>query len=376
MSRLWKKNPAAFPDPDEAALEAAAARSKYRVDNHPSVVEWLEDSEASDNSIGPDNAEIEEVERQGPRRRSDEEFRRSWNGFVRNVRIAEGLVDARFNELRTAGLLNAIEPYDRSDSGLSLADDSEPSSAEGKGKGKAKATEIDEAELLALSAKWEASKGRLRDLIDEHASLSGLSPEKVAFNFLPPTANNYRSCTICMEELIVLKFPLRPAASGCKHPIKTCKDCLSSWLASELEDKGHAALKCPDCSEAMSYVDVRRAASRETFALYDCRATQAALADLPNFAWCLAPNCGSGQLNEEQAYANFMECVACKYEQCLHHHGEWHWHEACEEYDYRLSGRKAVEDEAKAQAMLEAVSKLCPGPGCKWRLQKIDGCDQ
>lgn len=146
-------------------------------------------------------------------------------------------------------------------------------------------------------------------------------------------------------------------------------------MASELDSKGTEGFRCAECPEEMSHADVQRAASAATFEAYDKLATRTALASLPDFAWCLGPGCRSGQLNTDNS--DFMECAACGYKQCLRHGAAWHAGETCEQHDRRTSGAAArrEEEEARTAAVLDAVSKPCPGAGCGWRIQKADGCD-
>jgi hypothetical protein len=348
----------------------------------------------------PDDADIEGVRRLHP-----EEFRKRWNALENRVRVAEGMVDIRPDRLRTAGRPSVKESNERVDSGLSLPNDdltdkdlvddvfanknitdngivdnqAQPN-PRWKGKARETETETEAHDQQKPLAGLEEVMRRLVEIENKYngrnAHDSGPTPSRRPLPTDDPLTAMTRDCAICTDELFVLDFPVRPASSKCNHPVRSCTGCLNSWLTSELADKGHETLTCPECSKELSYEDVRRATSRETFAMYDRLKTKDALADLPDFAWCLSPKCGNGQLNEEPAQAGFMRCAACKYEQCLHHRVEWHWHESCEEYDHRVSGRKANEEEAKTLAMLENVSKPCPGPGCKWRLQKIDGCDQ
>jgi len=124
-----------------------------------------------------------------------------------------------------------------------------------------------------------------------------------------------RECAVCGDEKPSLEFPARAVTDTCDHAAQTCSECLQSWMASEFETKGTEGIKCPECPAVLSYPDVQRAASRETFATYDKRCTLNALSSLPEFAWCLSPTCGSGQLNIENA--NFMDCMSCGYKQCL-----------------------------------------------------------
>ncbi|KAF2724547.1 hypothetical protein K431DRAFT_217879 [Polychaeton citri CBS 116435] len=182
-----------------------------------------------------------------------------------------------------------------------------------------------------------------------------------------------RECVVCGDEKEPLEFLKTPVTSRCDHTCNVCNECLHSWLATEFDVKGTEGIKCPECPQVLQYHEVQRAASSKTFETYDRITTRNALASLPNFAWCLGPNCDSGQLNIENH--NFMECIHCRYKQCIKHSCAWHQDEDCTQYEYRTSGRKARDEEAASVKVINEVSKLCPGKGCGWRIQKIDGCD-
>lgn len=190
----------------------------------------------------------------------------------------------------------------------------------------------------------------------------------------PLPASPRHECLVCGDTKAVLDFPPTAPSSDCSHRPNTCTDCLESWLASEIDGKGAVPeIKCPECPSLLRYIDLRRWASPETFATYDTLTARAALTNLPEFAWCLTPGCGNGQLNPENA--NFMHCQACGYKQCLLHLCAWHTNESCEAYTYRTSGAKARDEEAKTQKTLSKTTKPCPGNGCGWRIEKRSGCD-
>jgi hypothetical protein len=153
---------------DDATLEAAAALTRFRPDSHPSIIKWLEHHRASDGGLNSENIDLEEVPLQGPRRHSEEVFRRSWNGFLQDPGLAEAAVDVRFDQLRITYLLGGVEASNRNDSGSDLVDGSmQPDAA---ANGKVEPTDIEEAELLELTDRWETRNGRLKDLIEEHAA--------------------------------------------------------------------------------------------------------------------------------------------------------------------------------------------------------------
>jgi len=142
-------------------------------------------------------------------------------------------------------------------------------------------------------------------------------------------------------------------------------------MASELDTKGTYGILCPECPEVLEYDDIQRAASIETFEAYDKISTRNALSAFPDFAWCLNAKCKSGQLNVDSD--NFMKCASCGYNQCLRHKTLWHSDETCAQYDYRVSGKRARDDEQATEKMLHGMSKKCPGKRCGWRIEKTDG---
>jgi len=160
-SRLWTKKAAG----DEAALQAAAALTKYNPDKHPHIIEWLVASESS----GSKNVGMHEVPPQQPRREFENQFRRSWNGFLPALGIPDGSIDIKFDQLRTVDNLGPVEPRDRNDSGLSLFKDfTRPPGA--KRRHPAEATDSSDASMMwELSEQWETREGMMRDLIEEHA---------------------------------------------------------------------------------------------------------------------------------------------------------------------------------------------------------------
>lgn len=116
-------------------------------------------------------------------------------------------------------------------------------------------------------------------------------------------------------------------------------------------------------------------------ARYDVLLTRDALSGDPNFRWCRAPGCQSGQVHESGHEGNIFRCAECGFRVCVIHDNTWHEGETCQEYDYRVSGAKEREEQRRKEqeeASLKAINKIskkCPGAGCGWNIQKHNGCD-
>lgn len=163
-SRLWAKTSTCTANsPNEAT--PAAALTEYNPDEHPNIIEWLEISLSSTTNPGSKPVGMHEVPFQGHSCHFEEQFRRSWNGFLPAVEALDGLIDVKFDQLRTVDILGPVEFRDRNDSGLSLAEDfTRPPR-----KHPAESSDVDEAGTRQLSDQWETREGCLKDLIQEHA---------------------------------------------------------------------------------------------------------------------------------------------------------------------------------------------------------------
>lgn len=165
-SRIWAKTSTATANsPNEAT--PLADLTEYNPDEHPNVIEWLEFSLSSTTNPGSKPVGMHEVPLQGHICQYEEQFRRSWNGLLPAVEALDGLIDIKFDRLRTVDILGPVEFRDRNDSGLSLVEDfTRPPAAR---KHPAEATGASESGILELSGQWETREGCLRDLIEEHA---------------------------------------------------------------------------------------------------------------------------------------------------------------------------------------------------------------
>ncbi|KAH0562384.1 hypothetical protein GP486_002920 [Trichoglossum hirsutum] len=182
-------------------------------------------------------------------------------------------------------------------------------------------------------------------------------------------------CVVCMEALRPELFPKRRITSTCQHEPKTCLDCLARSVQADFQDKGYSRIRCPECLGALEFEDVKLFANPELFARYDNLMTRKALESLPNFRWCLGPNCSSGQVHSMGDAEPIVICESCGFDMCFVHQVPWHKDGiSCAEWDV-LVGDKNSQDVASAKLLREST-KACPNPSCGWRIQKIDGCDQ
>jgi hypothetical protein len=98
-----------------------------------------------------------------------------------------------------------------------------------------------------------------------------------------------------------------------------------------------------------------------------------ALSKIPDFRWCLNKHCNAGQIHESGSAGPICECHECGYKVCVHHNQKWHDGETCEQFDYRVSGRKAMDEEQASTRIIVKTTKKCPQ--CHAPIEKNEGCD-
>jgi E3 ubiquitin-protein ligase RNF14 len=190
-------------------------------------------------------------------------------------------------------------------------------------------------------------------------------------------AQKTRDCVVCGDPTPIIAFPALP---NCEHEPQTCADCYRGWIESELNHKAWNEIKCPEhkCKVILQHSDVQQYAAPEIYERFDQLSARSVLNDDPNFRWCRAPNCQSGQIHISGIEGNIFRCIACGHRICVIHEDTWHEGETCEEYDYRSSGKKERDQKQQNEASVQAISKLtkkCPGQNCGWNIEKNDGCD-
>lgn len=184
-------------------------------------------------------------------------------------------------------------------------------------------------------------------------------------------------CVVCGDNTLFIELP---SLSSCSHQPEVCGGCYASWIASQLGANGWQEAKCPgtSCKINLAYAEIKAYASIDVFERYDALKARSVLASDPNFRWCRAEGCVSGQIHDVEEVGNQFVCVECHARFCIVHEGPYHDNETCDEYEYRTSGRKE-RDERKEEEMAseEAVrksTKLCPGQICGWPIEKNGGC--
>ena len=107
---------------------------------------------------------------------------------------------------------------------------------------------------------------------------------------------------------------------------------------------------------------------------YDRLATRACISAMPNFRWCLNPECESGQIHEPCSNVSMCKCASCGFKTCVRHNQRWHEGETCDEFEYRTRVlRQHRVQESKSKIIIEKTTKKCPQ--CKANIEKNGGCD-
>ncbi|RDI88617.1 hypothetical protein Vi05172_g1482 [Venturia inaequalis] len=180
-----------------------------------------------------------------------------------------------------------------------------------------------------------------------------------------------RECDICAEDVGILAWPSR-TTSTCTHEVHNCTDCIRNWIESRLDNNAWDNITCLEdgCEEIYQAADIQLHATAEQNEKYERLSTRAALAQDPNFHWCIGPECENGQIHDGSG-GDIFQCATCGYRSCAKCERPWHPEETCEQYTARLD---AVDgNEAASAAFISTNTKECPS--CKSRIQKAGGCD-
>lgn len=79
-----------------------------------------------------------------------------------------------------------------------------------------------------------------------------------------------KPCIVCTEDVPKNRFPKLPHKQdgNNKHSSDVCFKCFREHLRVEVENKGHEAVSCPQCSKLLDESEVRKLASSRTYQEY------------------------------------------------------------------------------------------------------------
>jgi hypothetical protein len=177
-------------------------------------------------------------------------------------------------------------------------------------------------------------------------------------------------CLSCLVDMPSRSFHDYNPSPDCEHLINTCKECLSGWVDTQIDqnlavmdkkDNTVFGIKCPECSASMQSLNVRAVASRKMYELFVKQQRNHLAETTPGWFWCQNRECSEGATLKDKTVTD--SCVPC---QRSAHPGE-----SCDKYKARLQGR--VDEEDKSLVTIRRASKPCPG--CGIRIEKNGGCD-
>ncbi|KAE9984442.1 hypothetical protein EG328_008741 [Venturia inaequalis] len=190
-----------------------------------------------------------------------------------------------------------------------------------------------------------------------------------------------RTCSTCEMAKPEREFQAK-LTKDCAHQRTTCEACVVSWIGSRIEDGEWENIKCcEDCDGTIAIADIPKLLDSfpEIWESFDRCALLSILSGMPNFRYCLAPGCTSGQehIGTPETHPIF-KCQACMVRSCLVHEGPWHEGQTCAEYDeYRTrSGRgnegqtyaeydkartRSERENLASEQAIQLLAKNCPG---------------
>ncbi|EME40887.1 hypothetical protein DOTSEDRAFT_74442 [Dothistroma septosporum NZE10] len=175
-------------------------------------------------------------------------------------------------------------------------------------------------------------------------------------------------CITCQRKVQTASLPRVPKASGCTHERQTCRKCWHEWLKSQVASASANKISCIQCSNILVQSDIQKLATVSTYKAYEDASLKSVLSQDPDFRWCFATDCKSGQIHDG---GDIFTCSSCGYKACVHCNVAWHSEETCETYTGRVQAQNL--NEASSARTLQKVAKLCPN--CSRKLQKNGGCD-
>jgi IBR domain, a half RING-finger domain len=170
-----------------------------------------------------------------------------------------------------------------------------------------------------------------------------------------------RDCAVCADTLHESQFPETRVTQNCTHTPNTCLECIQRHIESQLETRLWNQLCCPECPALLEYADVEKYASKATFQRYDSLTLRDGIASDPDFRWCAASECNSGQVHSEGAESPLMICNSCRQLSCFTHQAPWHEGMTCVEFDAPDSaqGTSKALNYAGSGGLLSSLAEMC-----------------
>lgn len=103
-----------------------------------------------------------------------------------------------------------------------------------------------------------------------------------------------RDCATCGRTLSTSSYP-KYITETCEHSVTTCKACLKTWFAAQLDTTTYDKISCPECSEIFQNADVEKHAAKGVFERFDELERRGIAETVPGWKWCLSPHCRAGK---------------------------------------------------------------------------------
>jgi hypothetical protein len=217
---------------------------------------------------------------------------------------------------------------------------------------------------------WDHGQRRLHR-VDSHHQPSNTTDRSHTPTSLPSKPHSHhqktKECIVCTESRGIHHFPSRLPTHECTHNASVCRRCLRTWIDSHFITKIWNEITCPICPSMLQPTDIHAFASEATSRRYDTLAIKAAKERIPNFTWCIAKNCTSGQVHEPGTVE--FRCEACKECHCVDCGVKWHRRKTCAKYERRMDRVLRKEEEEASRRVVDATTKGCPG--CRRRVGVI-----
>ncbi|CAG8437669.1 10521_t:CDS:2 [Ambispora gerdemannii] len=181
----------------------------------------------------------------------------------------------------------------------------------------------------------------------------------------PKTTHKTKECIVCLENKELTHFP--KITNQCSHENTVCKECIKKYIEVEVQDKGIIEIQCPEknCKTILQEQDIRRFASKEVSDRFLTLTAKAACSQIPDFHYCLNPNCSSGQIH----YEGGSSCPQCQLARAQAEKEQAE--KEAEKEAMRLETLRKFNEES--EKFIELKTKACPA--CTRRIEKNEGCD-